>query len=140
MAQQPYRTFFSTASGWGCLVVDKHEVCIELKEGELAVDTLVVQFGDAPAIERVPRILAQATRDCRIPLNSWGWAPSPLSKGGHPSIPRPPPSPLGKGEMRFLKGFARRFAAQTPSKSLSPPHFGEGPGVGCQSPNTLGHA
>jgi uncharacterized protein (DUF608 family) len=38
----PFEVFFSTAKGWGTLVIKDHEVTIHLEEGRLEVDRLVI--------------------------------------------------------------------------------------------------
>jgi len=38
----PMEVFFSTASGWGTLVIAEHSVTIHLEEGQLDVDRLVI--------------------------------------------------------------------------------------------------
>jgi hypothetical protein len=43
---QPFRSFFSTASGFGVIALDEHTVAIEVIEGELAVRKLVLTRGE----------------------------------------------------------------------------------------------
>jgi uncharacterized protein (DUF608 family) len=45
LAVRPFKTFFSTASGFGVIALDEHTLAIEVIEGELAVRKLVLTHG-----------------------------------------------------------------------------------------------
>jgi hypothetical protein len=42
IAIDPFKVFFSTATGWGTIVIKSHEVSIHLEEGHLDVERLVI--------------------------------------------------------------------------------------------------
>ena len=42
LAVDPFKVFFSTATGWGTITVQGNQVSIHLSEGLLLVDTLVI--------------------------------------------------------------------------------------------------
>jgi len=48
LAVRPFKTFFSTASGFGVIALDEHTLAIEVIEGELAVRKLVLTHGGSP--------------------------------------------------------------------------------------------
>lgn len=48
----PFRTFFSTAAGFGTITLDEHNLSVNMIEGELPIEKLVLTRNDAPrAIE-----------------------------------------------------------------------------------------
>lgn len=44
----PFQTFFSAASGFGTITLDAHKLSVQLLEGELKVDTVILTVGDHP--------------------------------------------------------------------------------------------
>jgi len=63
-----YRTFFSTASGWGLLTLEHDSLSIDMKAGQLAVRQLCVNFPSGRAVEICPDVIAQVGRDCVVLL------------------------------------------------------------------------
>ncbi|MFN2144455.1 MAG: GH116 family glycosyl hydrolase [Anaerolineales bacterium] len=64
----PFRCFFSTASGWGTFTLHKDRLEIRLQEGTLQIDTLNVGSGEH-AITLHPNLSVQAGRRCTIQLS-----------------------------------------------------------------------
>jgi hypothetical protein len=61
-----YRTFFSTASGWGLLTLQQERLSIDMKAGELVVDHLSVLFPNGREMESSPEVIARAGEECII--------------------------------------------------------------------------
>ncbi|MDI1446776.1 GH116 family glycosyl hydrolase [Polyangium sp. 6x1] len=59
LAGRPFRTFFSTTTGWGSLALDGDGLSIELAEGELAVEKLLLTL-DGKTCELACGITARA--------------------------------------------------------------------------------
>jgi hypothetical protein len=52
-----FEVFFSTATGWGTLIIKEHEVSLRLEAGWLDVDKLVITIGGKTSLVE-PRIHA----------------------------------------------------------------------------------
>jgi uncharacterized protein (DUF608 family) len=63
-----YRTFFSTASGWGLLTLQHDSLSIDMKVGELIVKQLCVHFPNAHEVERSPEVIARVGEECVVLL------------------------------------------------------------------------
>ena len=64
---QPFTAFFSTASGWGTLTIRGNEIVLDLAEGHLAVEKLVITLaGKETTLE--PRLTARAGKKTVIPF------------------------------------------------------------------------
>jgi hypothetical protein len=63
-----YRTFFSTASGWGLLTLQHESLCIDMKAGELVVNQLSVQFPNDREIGSSPEVIARVGEKCVVLL------------------------------------------------------------------------
>ena len=64
---QPFTAFFSTASGWGTLTLRGNEIVLDLAEGHLEVDKLVLTLaGKETTLE--PRLTARAGKKTVIPF------------------------------------------------------------------------
>ena len=63
-----YRTFFSTASGWGSLTLKLHGLTIAMKAGELVVDHLSILFPNGREIESSPEVIARVGEECVVPF------------------------------------------------------------------------
>ncbi len=66
--KEKYRTFFSTAKGWGLLTISENEIAIEMKEGELEIKGLFVRFPDGREVVRTPEVLATPGKACTVEL------------------------------------------------------------------------
>lgn len=63
-----YRTFFSTANGWGLVTLRHDRLTIDMKAGQLVVKQLCVNFPSGRAVEICPDVIAQVGRDCVVLL------------------------------------------------------------------------
>jgi hypothetical protein len=63
-----YRTFFSTASGWGLLILERDRLAIDMKAGELVVKQLCVKFPNDREVESSPEIIARVGEKCVVLL------------------------------------------------------------------------
>jgi hypothetical protein len=64
---QPFTAFFSTASGWGTITVRGNEIVLDLAEGHLEVETLILTLaGKETTLE--PRLTARASKKTVIPF------------------------------------------------------------------------
>ena len=63
-----YRTFFSTASGWGTLTLEHDSLSIDMKAGKLVVRHLSVQFPKDREVESSPEVIATVGAKCVILL------------------------------------------------------------------------
>ncbi|HLO29162.1 MAG TPA: GH116 family glycosyl hydrolase [Anaerolineales bacterium] len=63
-----YRTFFSTASGWGSLTLQHDSLSIDMKAGELVVKQLCVHFPNDREVESSPGVIAKVGKECLIHL------------------------------------------------------------------------
>ena len=63
-----YRTFFSTASGWGSLTLRQDSLSIDMKAGELVVKQLCVHFPDDQELESSPEVIARVGEECIVRL------------------------------------------------------------------------
>jgi uncharacterized protein (DUF608 family) len=61
-----YRTFFSTASGWGLLTLQHDCLSIDMKAGELVVNQLSVKFPNDREVERSPEVIARVGEELVI--------------------------------------------------------------------------
>jgi non-lysosomal glucosylceramidase len=61
-----YRTFFSTASGWGVLTLNHDYLSIDMKAGELVVTQLCVNFPNDREIESSPEVIARVGEECVV--------------------------------------------------------------------------
>ena len=61
-----YRTFFSTASGWGVLTLKHDSLLIDMKAGELVVRHLSVHFPKDREVEISPEVIATVGAECVI--------------------------------------------------------------------------
>jgi hypothetical protein len=59
VSERPFRCFFSTASGWGSLTLEQESLEIELAEGQLEVEWVVVKT-DGQEFNMRPRLIARA--------------------------------------------------------------------------------
>ncbi|HLO15752.1 MAG TPA: GH116 family glycosyl hydrolase, partial [Anaerolineales bacterium] len=64
----PYRTFFSTTSGWGSLTLQHDSLLIDMREGELLVKQLCVHFPNDREVESSPEVIARVGKECLILL------------------------------------------------------------------------
>jgi hypothetical protein len=62
-----FKTFFSTASGYGTISLGRNALTISLVEGELIVDVLFLTL-DGKTVRLEPMVVARAGEDCRIEL------------------------------------------------------------------------
>jgi len=62
-----FKTFFSTATGWGTLLVSDRQVIIQLSEGTLAIDRLILTRA-GQVITLQPHVVAQAGKQVVIHL------------------------------------------------------------------------
>jgi uncharacterized protein (DUF608 family) len=63
-----YRTFFSTATGWGLLTMRADSLSIDMKAGELVVKQLCVHFPYDRKVESSPEVIARVGEECKILL------------------------------------------------------------------------
>jgi uncharacterized protein (DUF608 family) len=68
IAADPYRTFFSTASGWGILTLGHDSLSIEMKTGELVLKQLSVHFPNDREVESSPEVIARVGEECVVLL------------------------------------------------------------------------
>ena len=61
-----YRTFFSTACGWGLLTVQDDGLSIDMKAGELVVKQLCVHFPNDREVEGSPDVIARVGEELAI--------------------------------------------------------------------------
>jgi hypothetical protein len=67
LAQRPFRTFFSTASGWGTVTLTKTAISVEVSEGELAIDRLILEKNGKT--RKIPwSAVARPGQPCTLPL------------------------------------------------------------------------
>jgi len=65
--RRPFKTFFSTATGFGTISLTKHQLMIDLVEGGLDADKILLTVdGKTKRIEK--KIRARAGRECTVPL------------------------------------------------------------------------
>jgi hypothetical protein len=62
-----YKTFFSTASGFGTLTVGKNSLTVELVEGSLRIDRAIVEFAGRSCTLN-PRTTAKAGKPLKLAL------------------------------------------------------------------------
>jgi len=67
VSERPFRCFFSTASGWGSFTLNENSLEINLAEGQLEVERLVVAHDDREA-DLQPRLTVLAGEICSISL------------------------------------------------------------------------
>ena len=67
---ESFRCFFSTASGWGTLILSADRLEIRLAEGELRVDTLQVTWR-GQSITFQPGVKLSAKKKLSIPFNTF---------------------------------------------------------------------
>jgi len=63
-----YKSFFSTASGWGLLTLQNDSLSIDMKAGELAVKQLCVYFPNDREVESSPEVIARVGEECVVLL------------------------------------------------------------------------
>jgi uncharacterized protein (DUF608 family) len=63
-----YTTFFSTASGWGLLTIQRDSLSIDMKAGELVLEQLCVHFPSGREVESSPGIIARVGEVCIVKL------------------------------------------------------------------------
>jgi uncharacterized protein (DUF608 family) len=63
-----YRTFFSTASGWGVLTLEHDSLSIDMKAGELVVTQLCVNFPNDREVVSSPGVIARVGEKCLIQI------------------------------------------------------------------------
>ena len=63
-----YKSFFSTASGWGLLTLQHDSLSIDMKAGELAVKQLCVYFPNDREVESSPEVIARVGEECVVLL------------------------------------------------------------------------
>ena len=63
-----YRTFFSTASGWGLLTLEHDGLSIDMKVGELVIKQLCIQFPNDHEVESSPEVIARVGEECVVPF------------------------------------------------------------------------
>jgi hypothetical protein len=68
IAADPYRTFFSTAGGWGLLTLQHDRLSIDMKAGELVLKQLSVNFLNGREVESSPEGIARVGEECVVKL------------------------------------------------------------------------
>jgi hypothetical protein len=63
-----YRTFFSTASGWGSLTLEQNTLSIDMKAGELVIKQLCVHFPNDRKVEFACEVIARVGEECVVNL------------------------------------------------------------------------
>jgi uncharacterized protein (DUF608 family) len=66
LRENRYRTFFSTASGWGSLTLRHDGLSIEMKAGELIIKQLCVQFPNDREVVSSPEVIARVGEVCVV--------------------------------------------------------------------------
>jgi uncharacterized protein (DUF608 family) len=61
-----YRTFFSTANGWGVLTLTHESLSIDMKAGELIIKELSVQFPNNQTVVSSPDVIARVGEACVV--------------------------------------------------------------------------
>jgi uncharacterized protein (DUF608 family) len=64
----PYKTFFSTASGWGVLTLQHDRLSIDMKGGELVLKQFCVHFPDERKVEFSREVIARVGEVCAVDL------------------------------------------------------------------------